>query len=436
MSSEEIEVVPEIPMLDDEQMNVDNESEGEDDEDDDHGDDVDNSEEVMTDASNNSSRSVAWTYFKRDTRNNKKATCNLCSQVLSLPTGKSSDSSNDQGKEKKRKESTMTRAERQEIDQLIMEMIAIDLKPFSCVEDRGFKNLLKKLAPEYEPPCRTTFSRSLAPILYHRTKQKLLNNLKEDLQLDVENVPVFFITDNARNISLAISQLSDNHLYCVAHTLNLVLKDAESETGVEELLTKFRKIAGHFHRSDPARQKFEAAQRAFNCEPLQLVQMVVTRWNSEYEMLERMERLQNHCLKSRILATLNLYLELNGLKNGLNSIEFDDESEIGQEFAENILSGLDVRFCDVDRDLIFKKSTYLDPRYKTFYEEDEIKDIEDDIKLEVIKFLIPDDDSQELNTLTRESRSTYLVARRKKSVSTIISDGEKISRDSVYIYRE
>ncbi|GBP75484.1 hypothetical protein EVAR_57222_1 [Eumeta japonica] len=87
MSSEEIEVVPEIPMLDDEQMNVDNESEGEDDEDDDHGDDVDNSEEVMTDASNNSSRSVAWTYFKRDTRNNKKATCNLCSQVLSLPTG-------------------------------------------------------------------------------------------------------------------------------------------------------------------------------------------------------------------------------------------------------------------------------------------------------------------------------------------------------------
>ncbi|GBP96773.1 hypothetical protein EVAR_92307_1 [Eumeta japonica] len=39
--------------------------------DDDHGDDVDNFEEVMTDASNNSSRSVAWTYFKRDTRNNK-----------------------------------------------------------------------------------------------------------------------------------------------------------------------------------------------------------------------------------------------------------------------------------------------------------------------------------------------------------------------------
>ncbi|GBP23617.1 Retrovirus-related Pol polyprotein from transposon TNT 1-94 [Eumeta japonica] len=364
MSSEEIEVVPEIPMLDDEQMNVDNESEGEDDEDDDHGDDVDNSEEVMTDASNNSSRTTSPMF--NHLRAKHKDIYEVCIEERNRKR-KSSDSSNDQGKEKKRKESTMTRAERQEIDQLIMEMIAIDLKPFSCVEDRGFKNLLKKLAPEYEPPCRTTFSRSLAPILYHRTKQKLLNNLEEDLQLDVENVPVFFITDNARNISLAISQLSDNHLYCVAHTLNLVLKYAESETpGVEELLTKFRKIAGHFHRSDPARQKFEAAQRAFNCEPLQLVQMVVTRWNSEYEMLERMERLQKPL--SQVLADSR-----------------DSESISGAEWSKI-------------------------PDTKTFYEEDEIKDIEDDIKLEVIKFLIPDDDSQELNTLTRELETGQKLA--------------------------
>lgn len=56
---------------------------------------------------------------------------------------------------------------------------------------------------------------------------------------DVENIPIFFSTDNARNISLATSQLSDIYLYCFAHTLQLVLKDAESRTPcVGELLTK------------------------------------------------------------------------------------------------------------------------------------------------------------------------------------------------------
>ncbi|XP_046602609.1 uncharacterized protein LOC124296612 [Neodiprion lecontei] len=94
-----------------------------------------------------------------------------------------------------------------------------------------------------------------------------------------------------------------------------------------------------------------------------------------------------------------------GITNGLNSIEFDydDASEMRREFIDNILNGLDVRFCEVDRDIIFKKSTYLDPRYKNyFYKEEEVKEIEDDIKLEIMRFLMPDNDSHELNVLTRE----------------------------------
>nr|XP_012546826.2 E3 SUMO-protein ligase ZBED1-like [Bombyx mori] len=94
-----------------------------------------------------------------------------------------------------------------------------------------------------------------------------------------------------------------------------------------------------------------------------------------------------------------------GIINGLNSIEFDydDSSERGQEFTDNILNVLEVRFCEVDRDIIFKKSTYLDPRYENyFYKEEEVKQIEEDIKLEIVRFLMPGDDSQELNVLTRE----------------------------------
>ncbi|XP_008551872.1 zinc finger BED domain-containing protein 6-like [Microplitis demolitor] len=372
----EVEVNPSTMMVDDSDTDPDD------------GEEVNNTDEIVTENENCSVRSAAWMHFKLDKSNSKKAICNLCSQILSLPTGttspmfkhlrakhkdeykkcieeknrkrKSADDDEEE-KTKKRKQSLLSVPEKQEIDQLIMEMIAIDLKPFSWVEDRGFRNLLRKLSPDYEPPCRTTFFRSLAPILYHKTKQKSIaelsreiesglmslsfttdcwkskandsyisltlnyltsdffpknlmlnikqlldrltgNNLKSHLfdmmsewdLSNIDNVPIFFITDNARNISSAISQLEVTHFYCFAHTLQLVLKDAESKSsGVKELLSKFRKFAGHFHHSDPGRRKFEEAQSAINnSKPLQLIQMVTTRWNSDYEMLERMQRVQ------------------------------------------------------------------------------------------------------------------------------------------------
>lgn len=88
MSEEEIEICPIFPMENDYQMNVDNSdyenevhprgnNEGDD----------ESTEEIMEDDNNHSSRSVAWTYFKRDKQNIKKAICNTCAQVLSLPTG-------------------------------------------------------------------------------------------------------------------------------------------------------------------------------------------------------------------------------------------------------------------------------------------------------------------------------------------------------------
>lgn len=76
---------------------------------------------------------------------------------------------------------------------LCMEMIAIDLKSSSTVENKGFRKLLTILAPEYDPPSRTTLSRSLAPILYHETKENLMNQLKEDL--NVGSMSLSFTTD-------------------------------------------------------------------------------------------------------------------------------------------------------------------------------------------------------------------------------------------------
>lgn len=66
-------------------------------------------------------------------------------------------------------------------DQLCMEMIAIDLKPFSCIEDKGFQRLLSRLDNTYDRPSRTICSRSLCPDLYNETERELMNELKSDI---------------------------------------------------------------------------------------------------------------------------------------------------------------------------------------------------------------------------------------------------------------
>jgi len=51
---------------------------------------------------------------------------------------------------------TVTPARSKRITQLIGNMVAVDLQPFSMVEDKGFRELLELLAPGYKVPCRGT----------------------------------------------------------------------------------------------------------------------------------------------------------------------------------------------------------------------------------------------------------------------------------------
>ncbi|XP_057337855.1 uncharacterized protein LOC130675939 [Microplitis mediator] len=96
-----------------------------------------------------------------------------------------------------------------------------------------------------------------------------------------------------------------------------------------------------------------------------------------------------------------LYDITNGLKK--SEFNYEDEAEVGRVFADTILNNLEVRFSEVEDNIVFKKSTYLNPRYKIyFYNEDEVKVIEEAIKTEIMQFLMNDDDSEERSPLTRE----------------------------------
>jgi zinc finger BED domain-containing protein 4 len=52
-------------------------------------------------------------------------------------------------------------------------MIAVDLQPFSIVEDIGFRRVIKAFAPQYQIPSRKYFSETLTPKLYAEVTSKL-----------------------------------------------------------------------------------------------------------------------------------------------------------------------------------------------------------------------------------------------------------------------
>ncbi|XP_072143722.1 zinc finger BED domain-containing protein 4-like [Dermacentor andersoni] len=61
-------------------------------------------------------------------------------------------------------------------------MVALDLLPYSFVEKRGSKALMKAAAPCYSLPYRTKLSRVLVPRLYDETKANVRQKLRKALE--------------------------------------------------------------------------------------------------------------------------------------------------------------------------------------------------------------------------------------------------------------
>ncbi|XP_044317154.1 E3 SUMO-protein ligase ZBED1-like [Drosophila rhopaloa] len=237
-------------------------------------------------------------------------------------------------------------ARKRKLDEMVLNMIAVDVQPFSCVEDEGFSALLKKMDPRYKLPSRTYLRDVCLPREYEKCKETLrgiLNSvdhlaLTTDLWTSRANegyitITCHFISNNfklesailstqhlltptnhtAANIAETIKSVlddwaiaqkvvclvSDNdasmkkacvslkykHLPCVAHTINLLVQDILKQPILEEILSKCKTVVSFFKRSSTAYAKFKAAQKTET--PYGLVQEMPTRWNSVYEMIKR-----------------------------------------------------------------------------------------------------------------------------------------------------
>lgn len=65
------------------------------------------------------------------------------------------------------------------ITSLVAEMIALDLQPYSFVDNVGFNRLLEYLKPQYSLPSPSYFSRTAIPGMYDNVKQIVVSHLKE-----------------------------------------------------------------------------------------------------------------------------------------------------------------------------------------------------------------------------------------------------------------
>ncbi|UYV75882.1 hypothetical protein LAZ67_13001667 [Cordylochernes scorpioides] len=243
----------------------------------------------------------------------------------------------------------------------LLKIICSKYHPFSLVEDKEFKAFVNMLCPTYKLPSRKSLSNGLLISIHDSLVVKITGMLEEayavcltydgwtninttsfyaitahfidyttklnfillecsefpqkhtaenisswilgvtkKFKLDFKTVAV--VTDNAPNIKAAIKTLGLPHLSRFAHSLNLVVQRSINES-IKSAVDKVKSIVQFFKQSSRAMAKLREMQANLSTKPLKLKQDVPTRWNSTYEMLDRIMKNREPVIS--VLALLN-----------------------------------------------------------------------------------------------------------------------------------
>ncbi|CAF3790922.1 unnamed protein product, partial [Rotaria socialis] len=115
------------------------------------------------------------------------------------------------------------------IHKRIGEMIALDIQPYSIVEDIGFRKLIQDICPNYEIPSRTYFSQKVVPGIYDNVFQSVKAHLDTANYISLTTDIWTSNNSNAAFLSMTGHWLSDE--FYQQRAVLRVIHFPESHTG-------------------------------------------------------------------------------------------------------------------------------------------------------------------------------------------------------------
>jgi hypothetical protein len=241
------------------------------------------------------------------------------------------------------------------------------------------------------------------------TAANLANSLSEqtnawtsDSQRAAE-IKIAVVSDNAANVQAAISKVpSCISVKCFDHTLQLAINDAVQHcTELKTCIQKAKSITTHFKHSSQNTKKLMEREKQLGLQQLKLKQECITRWNSKFDMLERLVfvkdavssvvasvknvqglsasewevaeeyvnvfkpfKVLTATMSSATSPTISMVIpELNKLKHILQN-DCGLEATCLPTLREDLVSAIDHRWPQYEANRLYAISTYVDPRYK------------------------------------------------------------------------
>ncbi|KAK9528362.1 hypothetical protein VZT92_012530 [Zoarces viviparus] len=232
------------------------------------------------------------------------------------------------------------------------------------------------------------------------------DNLAEELlkvakEWGVDNKVVCCVSDNAANITKAIKTLKWTHHPCLAHTINLFVRDALKV--MKPTVNKVKAIVEFFHRSTTATHKLKSTQLQMGMPELKLKQDCVTRWNSTFHMIKRIleskdavistlavmnasvdplsqeewEVLQEACTVLEPFEEVTVEISADSYVTaskmliqckGLQRVTAEHQTRVTTgkvtELVAALCASMDRKFHRIEYNTVLSESTILDPRFK------------------------------------------------------------------------
>lgn len=350
----------------------------------------------------------------------------------------------------------------QQLDEQLVKMIVKGYHALRMVEEKEFRKLVEMLNPGYTLPTRKTLSESLLPKVYCKVMEAVKNELNKATALcittdgwkyitnddyiaitahfvnpdthklssvmigcinfdeshtsvnisdflrqkfrewNIENKIGVIVTDNAANILTAVRLGGWRSISCFAHTINLVVQDSIIQ--ISETVTKVKLVVEYFRRSQPGAKKLKEIQEQMNISQLKLKQDISTRWNSTYDMLNRLLRMKDAIIATIAIMRPDLALSQDDWTTvqkaiPILSVFYEVTNEIsGEEYVSaskyivfcklmckhvdfiytqnlattgpikglitTLKAELKCRFGDIEKHVLLREATILDPRFK------------------------------------------------------------------------